>query len=146
MSHYSEHRRMEPVLKKARELDIASNPAPEAIFEAITAGVNVWATPDDHPRDWGEAAVNRMDKGTYVKRCGFVGTATWGWNDDETITYLSLETDAYVLRDARQVSGNKIHNRPADLAWTKRKIRWLLKQAGVPCPPIRTQKDDDALR
>lgn len=27
-------------------------------------------------------------------------------------------------------------NRPADLAWAKRKIRWLFQQFGVTCPEI----------
>lgn len=135
MSYTSEHRRMKPVLDLAAKLDIAKNPAPGAIYEAITAGVNIWATPEDHPADWGEAAVAHMDKGTFIKRCAFCATATWGWQG-ETITHLFLETDAYVLSDVRQVPGDEIHNRIPDIAWAERKIKALFKQAGVSCPPI----------
>ena len=35
MSYTTEHRRLAPVLAKARQLDIATNPAPEALFETI---------------------------------------------------------------------------------------------------------------
>ena len=31
----SEHRRLKPVMEAARKLDVGTNPAPDAIFEAI---------------------------------------------------------------------------------------------------------------
>ena len=52
MSHESEHRRMGPVLEMLRKLDIAINPAPEALYEAGDAGFQLWCTPDDHPEGW----------------------------------------------------------------------------------------------
>jgi len=52
MSYTTEHRRLAPVLAKARQLDIATNPAPEALFEALTAGLNLWCTPENHPQGW----------------------------------------------------------------------------------------------
>jgi hypothetical protein len=52
MSYSTEHRRLAPVLAKARQLDIAANPAPEALFESLTAGFNLWCTPEDHPQGW----------------------------------------------------------------------------------------------
>jgi len=40
-TYEQEHRRLAPVLQKARELDIATNPAPEAVFEAGSAGFQI---------------------------------------------------------------------------------------------------------
>ncbi len=39
MSYYSEHQRMKPVLDLARQLDIATNPPPSAVFEADNDGI-----------------------------------------------------------------------------------------------------------
>jgi len=123
MSYSSEHRRMAPVLEKARQLDIATNP-----------------TPEDHPQGWDGVP---LTAGAFAKPCGFVGTATWKW-EDERIVAISLDTDAYDLADhrpevfARQSVGDwiSIHNCLEDIAWAERKIGWLLDQAGGPCPPI----------
>jgi len=140
MSYSSEHRRMAPVLEKARQLDIATNPTPEALFEPLLAGFNIWCTPEDHPQGWDGVP---LTAGAFAKPCGFVGTATWKW-EDERIVAISLDTDAYDLADhrpevfARQSVGDwiSIHNCLEDIAWAERKIGWLLDQAGGPCPPI----------
>jgi hypothetical protein len=145
MSYHTEHKRLQPVLDLARRLDIASNPAPEAVFEAGSAGFQIWCTPQDHPRDpqgWNLAA-NRLIPGTFSKPCGYAASVHWLW-DGESIVGLALETDAYDL--ARLLPGfvsgparrgrKSIHNRPVDIAWAKTKTRQLFRQAGVPCPPI----------
>ena len=132
MTYSNEHRRLKPVLDLARRLDIATNPEPEAIFEAGTAGFQVWCTPADHPKGW-EGIV--MTAGAFSKPCEYVASVSWGW-EGEMITHLLLSTDAYVLeRKGRK----RIHNRPADLTWAKRKVRWLFKQAGVTCHEIRIE-------
>lgn len=131
MSYSSEHRRMKPVLDLARRLDIAANPEPEAIFEAGTAGFQLWATPADHPKGWDGMV---MTAGAFSKPCEYVASVGWGW-EGETITHLLLSTDAYALGRNKHT-----HNRPADLAWAKRKIRWLFKQSGVTCPEIRIER------
>ena len=140
MSFTSEHRRLAPVLAHARLLDIATNSAPEALFEALTAGVNIWCTPKDHPEGWEEVP---LIAGAFAKPCGFVGTVTWKW-EGEQIVAVSLGTDAYDLADhrpevfTRKAGGDwiSIHNRPEDLEWAEGKIRWLFEQAGVRCPEI----------
>ena len=130
MTYAMEHNRMKPVLDLARRLDIATNPEPEAIFEAGTAGFQIWCIPDDHPKGW-EGIV--MTAGAFSKPCEYVASVSWGW-EGETISYLLLSTDAYAL----ELKGSKrTHNRPADLAWAKRKICWLFKQTGVACPVIQ---------
>jgi hypothetical protein len=134
MSHPREHRRMKPVLDAARKLDIATNPAPEAIFEAGSGGFQIWCTPDDHPVGWQDVP---MTKGAFSKACSYVGSAHWGWNDaGDRITHIWLSTDAYDLGDHEGQGRYAYHNRPEDLAWAERKIRWLFDQAGVPMLPI----------
>jgi hypothetical protein len=140
MSYSSEHHRLAPVLAKTRQLDIATNPAPEALFEALSAGFNLWCTPEDHPHGWEGIP---LIAGAFAKPCGFVGTVTWGWKGEQ-IAFLSLDTDAYDLADQRPeryggtASNSRActHNRPADINWAERKIRWLFEKAGIPCPPI----------
>ena len=140
MSYTSEHRRLAPVLVKARLLDIATHSAPEALFEALTAGVNIWCTLTDHPEGWDGIP---LIAGAFAKPCGFVGTATWKWEGEQVIA-VSLGTDAYDLADhcpeafAREAHGDwfSIHNRPEDIDWAEGKIRWLFEKAGVPCPEV----------
>lgn len=137
MTITSEHRRMKPVLDLARKLDIATNPDPTAIFEPLSAGFHVWCTPDDKPRGWEHVT---LCAGAFIKPCGFVADVFWGWDDEtDTITHLELETDAYDLGRATRLPKN-VHNRPADIAWAKKKIRWLFKKAGVECPPVKVEK------
>jgi len=140
MSYTSEHRHMAPVLAKARQLDIATNSAPEALFESLAAGFNLWCTPEDHPKGWDGVP---LIAGTFSKPCGFVGTASWKWDDDRIVA-VSLGTDAYDLADRRPQIFSRtvgkdwinIHNRPEDLEWAEQKIRWLFAQAGLSYPPI----------
>ncbi len=143
MSYTSEHRRLAPVLAHARRLDIATNPIPEAFYEALPSGFNIWCTPEDHPRGWDGV---QLISGAFAKPCGFVGTATWKW-EGEQVVGISLGTDAYDLADQRPrvFSGRgegdriSIHNRQEDLDWAEGKVRWLFEQAGIPCPPVMTE-------
>ena len=50
MNYESEHHRMQPVLVVLRKLDVATNPAPEALYEAGAAGFQLWCTPRIIPR------------------------------------------------------------------------------------------------
>ena len=134
MSYASEHRRFKPVLDAARKLDIATNPAPEAIFEAGTGGFQIWCTPDDRPAGWQGVP---MTKGAFSKPCSYVASVGWGWSDEyERIVHLWLSTDAYNLGDHEKGDRYAYHNRPEDLVWAEDKIRWLFQQARVPLPPI----------
>ncbi len=137
MSYASEHRRMKPVLDLARQLDIATNPAPEAIFEAGSGGFQIWCTPRDHPLGgWGRVP---MTKGAFSKPCSYVASVLWGWEGDK-ITHLKLSTDAYALSNHRHKGYRFAYrNRRQDVAWAKRKIRTLFKKAGVEMPPIRLE-------
>ena len=91
MSHYSEHQKMKSVLDMARELDIATNPHPAAIFEAGSGGFQVWCTPQDHPQGWNDIAMN---SGSFSKPCEYVGSVHWKW-DDETIALNCFQRGAW---------------------------------------------------
>lgn len=148
MSYHSEHMRMKPVLDLARQFDIAINPDPSAIFEAGSAGFQVWCTPQDHPRGWDDV---RMIPGTFSKPCELVGGVHWKW-DDEIIVALEIETSAYALADQfpdeycdlneipRGEKRRTIFNRDSDLAWMQKKITWLFEQAGVPLLPFEFER------
>jgi len=114
------------VLTKARQLDIAMDSSSEALYVALNAGINIWCTPEDHPQDhpqdWDGVP---LIAGAFTKPFGFVGTATWMW-ENERIVAVSLDTDAYDLADYR----------PENLEWAERKACWLFGQAGVRCLPI----------
>lgn len=161
MSYYNEHQRFRPVLEKARALDIARNPAPEALFDPLVAVFQMfgcanhsWCTPADRPAGW-EAV--EMDRGAFSKPCAFVATVTWRWNEDKEqrdasiarIIGLNLTTMAYALRDLtldredwwRKQDETLYENRPDDVAWATEKIRWLFAQADVPLPPIHLETD-----
>jgi len=116
-------------------LDLARNPEPQAIFEAGTAGFQIWCTPADHPKGWDGVVMTCIasNASAFSKPCEYVASVGWGW-EGETITHLLLSTDAYALGRNKHT-----YNRPADLAWAKRKIRWLFKQAGVSCSPIQVE-------
>lgn len=135
MSYATEHQKMKPVLDKAREFDIAINPAPEALFDAGNAGFQIWCTPEDHPEGWQNIP---MDAGAFSKPCEYVASVQWGW-ESETITHLLLSTDAFAWSEFQDRSQYTGHNRPEDLAWAKEKIRWLFVQAEVPVPPIQVK-------
>ena len=140
MSYQTEHERMRPVLEKARRLDIASHSAPNAVFDVLLAGFNIWCTPEDHPQGWDGL---EMIAAAFSKPCEYVGTATWGWEDKE-ITHVELETDAYALsdRDKGERHHRDYHNRPEDVEWCMQKILWLFSLASVPCPPIKIDDED----
>jgi hypothetical protein len=139
MSYHTEHLRMAPALEKARKLDIASHPAPNSIFEALPAGFNIWCMPEDHPEGWEGLP---MIAGAFSKPCEYVATATWGW-EDEQITHIALETDAYALSDHEKGTrhSRKFHNRPEDVAWATEKIAWLFHHANLVCLPIRLDRE-----
>src|SRR5215510_11643310 len=98
MSTDTEHQRLRPVLDKARKLNITHHPAPNALFDPLLAGFNIWCTPDDQPEGWDDVT---MSAGAFAKPCEYVGTVTWGWTD-EAITRVELETEADALRDRDQ--------------------------------------------
>lgn len=125
MTYHQEHKRMQPVLAKAQALDIATNPAPEAIFADKQGGFQIWCTPDDHPPGWENVP---MGEGSFPKACAYVGIVLWGWEEGR-ITHLLLSTEAFFLGE---------HDRPDDLRWAKKKIRRLFQLADVPLLPIRT--------
>lgn len=140
MSYSSEHKRLRPVLDMANKYDIAENPAKEALFESLLSGFQIWCTPDDHPKgeEW-----DRVDwsAGAFSKPCCYVGAVFWGWQG-ETITHLELETDTFDLVDdgfaLRRTDERK--NRPEDIAWATKKIKWLFRQAKIECPAIVVSK------
>jgi len=135
---------MKSVLDLARELDIATNPHPAAIFEAGSGGFQVWCTPEDHPQGWNGIA---MHSGSFSKPCEYVGSVHWKWEDDR-IVGLEIETSAYALADQkpeefcnltdipRDFQRRTIFNRDADIEWLKEKIAWLFGEAGAPLPPF----------
>jgi len=128
----------------ARKLDIASNPAPNAVFEPLSSGFNVWCTHQDYPQGGGwEEIVPDMVAGAFTKPCEFVGTVTWGWDDDERISYLVVETDAMALRDKSPLCYPKTKNRPVDVEWVKEKVKFLFELAGVPILPFVLSDEDD---
>ena len=147
-TYSSEHRRLKPVMDAARRLDVGANQAPDAIFEAGSAGFQIWCTPTDHPEGW-EAVAATMFPGAFAKACEYVAAVHWHW-DDETIVGLNLSTAAYALADRlpdqytnsetrKAVHGKQsIFNRPEDLAWAQKHIHRLFRLAGVQVPPIFT--------
>ena len=148
MSYQSEHQYMQPVLDLARQLDIASNPDPRAVFEAGNGGFQIWCTPWDHPAGWSGIA---MQPGAFSKPCEFVGSVHWKWEEEEIIA-LEIETTAYALADQRPheycdlqdipagFERRTIFNRDADLAWLKEKVAWLFAEAGVDLPPFEYEQ------
>jgi hypothetical protein len=148
MSYQTEHQRLKPVLDLANRLDIASNPDPQAIFEAKNGGFQVWCTMDDHPQGWDEIAMNA---GAFSKPCEYLGSAHWVW-EEETIVALEIETSAYALADQKPeaycnledipagFNRRTIFNRDADIEWLKEKITWLFAEAGVPLLPFEYEE------
>jgi len=129
---------MAPLLEAARQFDIATNKAPAALFEAGTAGFQIWCTPEDNPGElWSKV---EMIAGAFSKPCEYVASIHWEWSEgnDPVIIGLALSTEAYALRDARLVKAGEIHNRPEDIAWAKGKIEWLWQAStvGGTMPPV----------
>ena len=150
-SFSSEHRRMQPVLEMARKLDIGTNPASDALFEAGSAGFQIWCTPADYPEGW-EQVVTKMFPGAFAKDCAYVASVHWRW-EGECIVGLNLSTAAYALADTlserftdsetrRDVNEKQtIYNRPDDLAWAQKQIHRLFRLAGMHTPPIYTEQE-----
>jgi len=166
MSYHAEHLRLKPVLDLARQLDIATNPAPNAIFEAGSAGFQVWCIPQDCPPGWDGI---QMIPGAFSKPCEYLGSVHWKWND-ETIVALEIETSAYALAEQKpdeycdwheippgerrdspgfgtgrgspgsRTGRSTIFNREEDIAWLQEKIAWLFAQADVPMLPFEYQR------
>ncbi|MBC8506916.1 MAG: hypothetical protein H8D34_18785 [Chloroflexi bacterium] len=132
MTYASEHQRLKPVLEAARKLDIATNPTPEAIFEAGNGAFQIWCTPDDHPSGWEGVSMTRC---AFSKPCAYVASVRWGW-EGERIVHLWLSSDAYELGDHLGAGRYALHNRPEDLTWAESKVHRLFQLAGVPIPPI----------
>jgi hypothetical protein len=144
MSHQSEYQYLKPVLDLARQLDIATNPDPSAIFEPGGGGFQVWCTPTDRPQGWNGIT---MHAGAFSKPCEYVGSVLWKW-EDEQIAALEIQTSAYALADQKPgeycslqeipagFHRRTIFNREADIEWLKEKVAWLFSEAGVPLPPF----------
>lgn len=140
MSYTTEHKRLEPVLQMCRVLDIATSPSPFALFESGSGGFQVYCTPQDNPGgDWLKVK-DYMIAGAFAKPCAFLGEAAWHW-EDETITGVDIGTYAYHLKDylPTQYTLGSIHNRKDDLAWLKKKITKLFKDAGLEAPTFYTK-------
>lgn len=145
----SEHRRMKPVIEMARTLDIATNPAISALYEAGSAGFQIWCSANDNPGgDWKKV---RMTPGAFKKPAEYLASVNWKW-EDETIVGLELSTCAYALADhfpnrfsasliAERLGKQSIRNRADDVAWAKKKIQHLFRLAGVALPTIYLVED-----
>ena len=148
MSYHSEHQRLKPVLDLARQLNIATNPSLQAIFEAGSGGFQVWCTPQDHPKGWNGIS---MIPGAFSKPYEYVGGAHWKWDDDKIVA-LAIETTAYALAEQKPdeycnlneipkgSNHRTIFNRDADIAWLKEKVTWLFETAGVLLPPFEYEE------
>jgi hypothetical protein len=141
------------MLEVVRSLDIALNPAPEAIFDPLLHGFNIWCTPADNPGgDW-QKVTKHMIAAAYSKPCEYVACVFAKWDEEvKTITHFSLSTDAYVLQDHFPTEytsykglvgkGYKsICNRLDDIAWAIEKARWVFTKAELLCPPIIVEED-----
>jgi len=140
---------MKPVLDMSRKLDVGHNPAPEALFEAGSAGFQIWCSPSDNPGgQWKEV---RMFPGAFPKAAEYVASVHWKWVD-ETIVGLELSTCAYALADrfpeafsespiAARLGKQSIRNRPEDLTWAEAKIQTLFELARIHLPVICITED-----
>lgn len=148
-----DHFQLNHMLEVVRSLDIAYNPAPEAIFDPLLQGFNIWCTPDDNPGgDW-QKVTKYMIAAAYTKPCEYVACVFAQWDEEvKTITHFSLSTDAYALQDhlpTVYTSYNRlvekgyksIGNLPNDIAWAIEKARWVCTKAGLSCPPIIVEED-----
>lgn len=154
MSYQIQHSIYGPVIEQARLFDVFRSPAPNSVFEPLTAGFQLWCNPNNKPggKEWESV---EFDRGRTAQDCSYVGTILWGWNKDSEnplITHLELLTIAYALEKvyrhrlsagisdghvaripATEMNG-LITNRPADVEWAKEKTYWLFSLAGVPIP------------
>ena len=141
MSYHDEHKKMEPVLELVRTLDISENPSPNALYDPLMVGFNIWCIPSDHPEgdEWENSALYTM--GTYAQKCSFVGSVTWGWTG-EKITHLDLETMAYEIMDTNPgMSYSDVRNRPNDVEWAIKKTTELFSGACVEMLPVKVGRE-----
>ena len=164
-SYSSEHRRLKPVMEAARRLDVGTNPASDALFEAICLSKSFGWFPDlvhahGTPGRLGSGCAHDVSRSIFQSLRSSAGSSTaeyvasvnWHW-DDETIVGLNLSTAAYALADRlpdiytssetrKAVHGKpSIFNRPEDIAWAMKQIHRLFKLANVPTPPIFTNQE-----
>jgi hypothetical protein len=141
------------LLEVVCSLDIALNPAPEAIFDPLIQGFNIWCTPNDNPGgDWSKIT-SHMIAAAYTKPCEYVACTFAKWDEEvRHITHFSLSTDAYALQDRlpNEYTAYKrliakgyqsICNRGDDVAWAKKKIEWVFAKARLDCPRIIVEED-----
>ena len=158
MNHITIHRtklnrfQLKRVVEVANLLNIGSNPAPEAIFDPLLQGFNIWCTPDDNPGgDW-MRIIKHMIPAAFTKPCEYVAAVFAEWDAEiENIVAMKLSTDAYALADhlpkeyinSLRPRGDlrSIHNRPEDIAWAKAKTTWLFQKASVECPLIMVEEE-----
>jgi hypothetical protein len=130
---------MKPLLDAARKWDIATNPRPQALFEAGSAGFQIWCTPEDNPGGVWDEVAGKMTVGAFSKPCAYVGGCFWEWKD-ELIVGIKLVTDAYLLRDcwlegiikyegSRFFDTPGVHNHVQEIGWCINKVRWLWYKA-----------------
>lgn len=110
-SYASEHMRMKPVIDQVRRLSAFSSD-PAGLYEFISAGFNLYCTPDDHPDGEHDFA---QDKGQ-GKPISLVARVNWRFTD-ETITGLDIRMENL-----------------GESAWAIRKIRELFEMTTVPIP------------
>lgn len=113
------------LLNETRSLDVVSNPAPEALFEAERSGVSIYATRDDCPDGWQSVP---MYAGAFAKPCEQVAEIWW---DGDQLLHLKTRLPNHGERNGRQAE-----NHPADIAWSLGKLEHLLQLAGLPQRPI----------
>ena len=140
---------MKPVLDLARRLDVGNNQAANALYEAGSAGFQIWCSPQDNPGGkWNEV---QMFPGAFPKPAEYVASVHWKW-EDESIVGLEVSTCAYALADrfptdfsespiAARLGKRSIRNRSEDLAWARRKILYLFQMAGISAPAIYIAED-----
>jgi len=110
-SYASEHMRMKPVIDQVRRLSAFSSD-PAGLYEFISAGFNLYCTPDDHPEGEHDFA-QAKEQG---KPISLVARVNWRFTD-ETITGLDIRMENL-----------------GESAWAIRKIRELFEMTTVPIP------------
>lgn len=111
ISYASEHMRMKPVIDQVRRLS-AFSADPAGLYEFISAGFNLYCTPDDHPdgeRDFAQAEGQG-------KPISLVARVNWHF-EDEKITGLDIRMESL-----------------GESAWAIKKIRELFEMTEVPIP------------
>ena len=145
---------LQHLLQIVRKYDLADNTDPAAIFDPLIQGFNIWCTPADNPGgDW-FAVANQMTQGSWTKPCEFVATVFAVWDGEiKNITHFSLSTSSYALVDhlpqkyisqrseMRKDNCKLIFNLPTDIAWAKRKAKWIFQQASLATPSFVVEEE-----